>query len=178
MTASEEAGFFSPTVHIADRGVDVGKPNAGVLAYFDSWVWVALTRARKAESDPLAECWRDLAGARESGILQVFLTSGNYLELWNRRSTKSRREVALTMAELTGYTTIRAIHEVLDAEMSRAIDTWRAEGTRSSPPRLTREWLIGTGARHAFGAPSGRFRFVSEFTNSKCLASGATHSTV
>lgn len=58
------------------------------------------------------------------------------------------------MAELTGYVTMRAVHEVLDAEMSLAIGVWRAEGKRSSSPKLSRGWLIGIGARHAFGSVS------------------------
>jgi len=111
-------GKEAAVVAIADEGEDdpeISGLGAGAIAYFDSWVWVALTRARKSNTDRLRQCWLDLRLASQSGALQVVLTSGNYLELWNRRSSESRREVAKTMAELSRYATIRAIHEVLDA---------------------------------------------------------------
>ncbi|XKH57863.1 hypothetical protein LG293_07025 [Citricoccus nitrophenolicus] len=65
------------------------------------------------------------------------------------------------MAELTGYATIKAVHEVLDEEVRGLVDARRTHGISNLPEKLSRRWVLGSGASHAFGSPAGRIRFVS-----------------
>ncbi|MEJ1089599.1 hypothetical protein WDU99_14875 [Microbacterium sp. Mu-80] len=63
------------------------------------------------------------------------------------------------MAQLTDYVSLRAMHEVVIEETRRLIARRRA-GARGPAATIEREWVLGVGAQHAFGSPSGRFRFV------------------
>lgn len=130
-----------------------------MLCAFDSWVWVQLTAARLDPDHPLRQTWERLVTACDDGMVQVALTSGNYLELWNRSDAESRRRVAITMAGLSGYVTLRAVHEVATEETARLITARRVVSRGRGEP-IPRDWIIGMGARHAFGSPTGRFRFV------------------
>ena len=131
------------------------------LCQFDSWVWVQLAQARKQSDHPLSDTWERLRAASNAGRLQVALSSGNYLELWHRVGTASRVEVARTMAELTGYATLKAVHQVLDEEVRLLVGARRTHGRDKLPDRIPREWILANGASHAFGSPVGRLRFVS-----------------
>ncbi|MFJ4163961.1 hypothetical protein ACIPY5_00225 [Microbacterium sp. NPDC089698] len=76
------------------------------------------------------------------------------------------------MVELTGYVSLRAIHEVVVEETTRLVQTWRT-GTRAQPEPIPRQWIVGTGARHAFGSKMGRFRIVESLATDDS-AGGAT----
>ena len=133
---------------------------ASKLAYFDSWVWVELTKARRDDSHALAPSYEALLRAADDGQIEIVLDSTNYLELWNQLRTSSRREVARTMGALSGYRTLRAVHEVVEEEVRRTITSWRTTGKFSQVGLPPRTWVVGVGARHAFASEHGRFRFV------------------
>ncbi|MGB3910248.1 MAG: hypothetical protein WBL06_07245 [Pseudolysinimonas sp.] len=145
----------------------VRSPSQSPLIYFDSWVWVQLAQARRSPAHPLREVEKKLRLNAAAGEIQIALTSGNYLELWNRRDSRSRQHVGREMAELSGYVTLRAVHEVLEEELARVTEAWRKLGPRLPAMQIAREWIVGSGARHAFASPTGRYRFVSKIaTNS------------
>ncbi|AXL10743.1 hypothetical protein DXT68_00225 [Microbacterium foliorum] len=137
---------------------------AALLCTFDSWVWVQLAAARRYPDHELRGAWESLLAATNAGKIQVALTSGSYLELWNRANQQSRQRVAIAMAELTGYTTIRAVHEVVVEEAIQFIQT-RRQGLGLQAAPLARVWMLGTGARHAFASRAGRFRFVESLAD-------------
>lgn len=134
------------------------------LCTFDSWVWVQLAAARQQPDHELRGAWESLRTAAGAGTIQVALTSGNYLELWNRANRRSRQRVAIAMAELTGYVSIRAVHEVVVEEASQLIQA-RRDGRTSPTVPLSRERVLGSGARHAFASRTGRFRFVESLAD-------------
>jgi hypothetical protein len=127
------------------------------VIHLDQWVWVKLAVARREQSGIYWELFEQLAECRRRGIVELPLSAQNYLELWNRRSSESRRHVGAVMRDLSGYTTLRAVHEVQREETRRAHLRLRA-GLQTN--ELERSYILGHGVNHAFGSAIGRYRFV------------------
>lgn len=60
------------------------------------------------------------------------------------------------MRDISGYATIPSPHVVRQREAEALVRTWEGLGST-----VQVDGLIGHGAAHAFGRPSGRFRFVT-----------------
>jgi hypothetical protein len=138
----------------------LAEPNPDApLIYLDQWVWVELALAARSGSGVYADLLGALTEMRASRRIAVALTAANYLELGQRRSSRSRRDVAKVMAEVTGYATLAAIHSVQAEEVRRAA-SWVMTGANQPPAPLERHILLGVGANHAFASQTGRYRFV------------------
>jgi hypothetical protein len=91
----------------------LAEPNPDApLIYLDQWVWAELALAARSGSGVYADLLGALTEIRASRRIAVALIAANYLELGQRRSSRSRRDVAKVMAEVTGYATLAAIHSV------------------------------------------------------------------
>jgi hypothetical protein len=111
----------------------LAEPNPDApLIYLDQWVWVELALAARSGSGVYADLLGALTEMRASRRIAVALTAANYLELGQRRSSRSRRDVAKVMAEVTGYATLAAIHSVQAEEVRRAA-SWVMTGANQPP---------------------------------------------
>ncbi len=95
-------------------------------------------------------------------MLNVPLSAAHYLELFHRRDAQSRAELASTMAELSGYVTLAAVDLVLREEVRRVCSRILSGQAVIADP-IPRSMLLGVGANHAFGSPTGRWRLVETF---------------
>ncbi len=63
------------------------------------------------------------------------------------------------MRDFTKYVTLKAAHSVQAEEIRLAVEHF-ASGPRPSISSIERSFILGSGANHAFGSSTGRFRFV------------------
>jgi hypothetical protein len=127
------------------------------IVYLDQHIWIGLLRGSR-DDDPVAiAALSALRAALNDGLVVVPLSAAHYLETWNRKSEKSRHELAALMRDLSGYKTMAPLQKLQRIEVERAI-VRRVDELSSAPDR--RAQFIGYGACHAFDSPTGRFRFV------------------
>jgi hypothetical protein len=134
------------------------------LIHLDQWVWVNLAKAHQTQNGEFWQLYQALDEAQKDGRVALALSATNYLELWNRRKTDSRARLAQVMGDLSGYVTLRAIHEVQREEIFRAAASLFS-GTAYEP--LDRLKTVGIGVNHAFGSEHGRLRFLESLATSE-----------
>lgn len=128
------------------------------VLYLDMNVWVEMARGLK-HADPGWRQLRDrLVEGTEDGTLAVPLSPAHYLELWHRRDAASREDIARVMRDVTHYATIPSPHLIRQREAQALVRTWAGAG---ADPLGNESPIVGRGAAHAFGRPTGRFRFVT-----------------
>jgi hypothetical protein len=129
--------------------------------YLDTNVWVDITRGCSRSDSAWLEIRDRLAQAVDADKLVLPLSPAHYLELWHRRDSASRRQVALMMRDLTRYKVIPSAHVVRQLEARALVRSW--VDPTAKMPKVSE--LIGNGAAHAFGRPDGRFRFVESIAS-------------
>ncbi|GHS84905.1 hypothetical protein AGMMS50218_01080 [Actinomycetota bacterium] len=161
MSTDRIAAEPSRTAEVGVTGALLHAPAPRVL-YLDMNLWVDMARGC-AQAEPSWLQVRDhLIQAAQAGHIVVPLSPAHYLELWHRRDSASRRQVAELMKDVTAYATIPSLHVVRQHEARGLVGTW-ADPSGSMP---TGTDLLGHGAAHAFGRPYGRFRFVENTASS------------
>lgn len=125
------------------------------LVYLDQNVWVALSKGVQSGDAATQVIVDRLIGLRDADVISVPLSTAHYLETWHRRDAASRHALAAVMRDVTAYATLAPIHDVERASVRSEIR--RRFGF--SPQPL--DAVLGYGVNHAFGVPTGRFRFVS-----------------
>jgi hypothetical protein len=129
------------------------------LLFLDQFVWVRLAQSRKTGDPSYSKLLQLLLRTTAEGSLSVPLAATSYLELWHRASDTSRHEVAVVMRDVSRYATLLAFHVLQEQEIAEA-SKWFVGDRRGEPVRVPRDRVVGFGANHAFGSPTGRFRFI------------------
>jgi hypothetical protein len=84
------------------------------VVYLDQNHWVRLARSLTGRDD---SCARSVIELLSEGVaehqLVVTLAAANYLELWHRKSWRSRWDVAAVMRDLTGYMSLPPPQQLL-----------------------------------------------------------------
>lgn len=117
-----------------------------VLILLDQKDWIRLARAEKGLAvEPLYNQLLERVRALKRAGHQFPLVSSRYHEIAYTRSVKHRRDVAITMQNLSGYTTLLDTTMCLMVEMSAAL---HRRVPAIGPINLP---IIGRGVTHAFG---------------------------
>ncbi|GAB10056.1 hypothetical protein GOARA_050_01185 [Gordonia araii NBRC 100433] len=127
------------------------------IVYLDQNVWVDMARGCTGTDSAWLQVRDRLRRATRGEQLVVPLSPAHYLELWHRRESASRRQVAELMRDVTGYATIPSPHVVRQLEACGLVARWVDPSARLP----NKKDLLGRGAAHAFGRPYGRLRFVA-----------------
>lgn len=126
-------------------------PDAPVL-HLDQSAWVGLARAGNGKEIRFLPLRNRLATLVDEERLVVCLSSGNYLELWNRQGRNSRVALARTMAEISRYATLAPLDALVRADFDQKLPV----GLKRTNPMSA----LGIGADHAFDSETGRLRMV------------------
>lgn len=62
------------------------------VIHLDQWVWVKLAVAVREKAGDYWNLYELLRECRTEGLIELPLSAQNYLELWNRRKTTSRKD--------------------------------------------------------------------------------------
>jgi hypothetical protein len=118
--------------------------------YLDQNKWIDLAAASKglAKGRRFADPLTLLQAMVDRGDVSLPLSAAHYMETHNRRSYRSRRDLAATMVSLSRMQTIAPSSSLLPGELDRALRAMcgRPQEVRELKP-------FGRGASHAFGFP-------------------------
>jgi hypothetical protein len=127
------------------------------IIYLDQNIWIALLRGLRSADMTATLLVERLRSLVDSGVATIPLSASHYLETWNRGSATSRHELAGLMREISGYATLAPVDVMERASVRSEI---RRRCHRSNDWPSPGDELVGRGVNHAFGSPTGRFRFV------------------
>jgi hypothetical protein len=137
--------------------------------YLDQAKWIDLARA--ANGNPLGEPFQTvgvvIAAAVEQGQASFPLSAGHFIETWKKRRAMQRHELASTMAVVSRNHAIAAPHQLLPAELDRALR--RRFGRPRMPLPLQ---PFGWGVEHVTGIHNGPV--VPEAMRAAILATNPT----
>ncbi len=130
------------------------------LVYLDMNVWVDMSKGLAVGDHRWQRIVDRIRNLVDDGSVLIVLNASTYLELWHRRDQTSREGVGRLMRDLTGYAALAPIEAIRAMEVDAFVQ--RHVGRDRS---IQADELIGHGARHAFGSPFGRFRFVESIAS-------------
>ena len=134
----------------------VARPSEMVIVYLDLNHWIGLAQAVTGHRlgvrhQPVLEACRK---ARSKGTAVFPMSDAHYVEVSKIKSPQQRRDLASIMEELSDFTTLLALPDVMRIELDVALAHVLDNGGR----RLTDLPLLGRGVFWAFGRRGLRIR--------------------
>lgn len=123
------------------------------VLYLDQNYWIALAKCRSGLDTQWWKVLELIETLVADGKVVCPLAPAHYLETWHRADQDSRERLGATMRDVSGFATIPSPYVVRRIEVAEALG--------ATLPLYAQGIDIGYGAGHAFGRPSGRFRFVA-----------------
>jgi hypothetical protein len=126
--------------------------------YLDQNKWIDLAAASKglAKGEPFADALVLVRAAVAAGTASLPLSSAHYMETNARRHWRSRRDLAVVMADLSRMHTVAPADALVPPELDRAL-----QFTFGRPNTVRPLQPFGVGASHAFAREIPRYRIPS-----------------
>ncbi len=137
-----------------------GEDGFVLTVYLDQNKWIDLARAETGhpKGEPFVETLAALKQAVDEGRARFPLSAAHYYETGKQRVRKRRMELATTMVRLAGTLRIAPPDTIVPWEIQRALV--EVFDLPLSVPDLE---LFGSGAAHAFSAPTLRYTAPAEW---------------
>lgn len=130
--------------------------------YLDQNKWVDLAATVKGlkKGERYEPALLLLRAGIAAGTISLPLSSAHYMETHVRRHWESRRDLAMTMVDLSRMHAIAPIQAVIPPELDRAIEAFFGSAANPRPLKP-----FGVGAAHALGHPIPPYRLPDRLAN-------------